>query len=589
MQRGMSQKHLDDGQWPEGDGGPTGASDHARAGGWPTIGDELKQAREESGYTIPDVAQALRIQAAHLQALEDCAHDALPGATYAIGFLRSYADYLGLDADNAVARFKEEAEIRARPTPLVFPQPIGDAQRPSSRLVLLSVLAAAIAYGGWLIYDNVDRGLVEDVPPPPERLSALIDGERAANGAASTASTGAGQTDTAATDTETGEETAPDKEPVTAPGESAPANAANTTDAAGVSVASDAPNAETAAPAPATAPATGIGATPVDSDPAKPAASTADTTADQAPANAAASDSGADATPAAATASEAKPAASTADNTPTSPQASPAVPATPTPTAPTRAAPVAEAVPVEPQRTAAFAHIEPTRVEVAPREDVAATPVAEAVVAGDGEQVAAADATGVGGTAETADAETSQTPAEPAAIAESAAAPVPAKNDESPARDDASAAASVAETLGPATETQIASTPLASPPPAPAISAPSAASDQAGAVPSYRPQVYGAANGDARVVIRARADCWVQVQGADNELLLTRILRAGDTYRAPNRGDLLLMAGNAGAIELLLDGELLGALGPDGEVRRNVPLDAETIRLQVRKGNRGQP
>ena len=97
----------------------------------------------------------------------------------------------------------------------------------------------------------------------------------------------------------------------------------------------------------------------------------------------------------------------------------------------------------------------------------------------------------------------------------------------------------------------------------------------------YRPQSYGAATSDVRVVLRARAESWVQVQGANNELLLTRMLRTGDSYYAPNRTDLVLMTGNAGAIEIIVDGVELGPLGPIGLVRRNILLDADHLRLQL--------
>lgn len=53
--------------------------------------------------------------------------------------------------------------------------------------------------------------------------------------------------------------------------------------------------------------------------------------------------------------------------------------------------------------------------------------------------------------------------------------------------------------------------------------------------------------------------------------------RIGDTFRVPDRDDLVLMTGNAGAIDIIVDGRRLGPLGPNGEVRRNVPLTAEAL------------
>jgi cytoskeleton protein RodZ len=114
------------------------------------------------------------------------------------------------------------------------------------------------------------------------------------------------------------------------------------------------------------------------------------------------------------------------------------------------------------------------------------------------------------------------------------------------------------------------------------LASPATATDGLG----YRPQSYGAATSGVRVVLRARAESWVQVQGANNELLLTRILRVGDSYYAPNRADLVLMTGNAGAIEVIVDGVELGPLGPIGLVRRNILLNADHLRLQLQPPGR---
>jgi len=101
---------------------------------------------------------------------------------------------------------------------------------------------------------------------------------------------------------------------------------------------------------------------------------------------------------------------------------------------------------------------------------------------------------------------------------------------------------------------------------------------QSAALPVRQPRVYGKGNSDSRVILRATRDSWIQVHGADNVLLLTRILRAGDSYRVPNRNGLTLMTGNAGALEILVDGEPVPPIGPFGAVRRNVSLDPNRLK-----------
>jgi cytoskeleton protein RodZ len=88
----------------------------------------------------------------------------------------------------------------------------------------------------------------------------------------------------------------------------------------------------------------------------------------------------------------------------------------------------------------------------------------------------------------------------------------------------------------------------------------------------YVPRVYGRTNTDSRVEVRAIAETWIQVEGPGNEILLTRVLLPGDIYRVPNRDDVTLDTGNAGGLELRVDGALIAPLGAPGIVIRNVSL-----------------
>jgi cytoskeleton protein RodZ len=55
------------------------------------------------------------------------------------------------------------------------------------------------------------------------------------------------------------------------------------------------------------------------------------------------------------------------------------------------------------------------------------------------------------------------------------------------------------------------------------------------------------------------------------------MLRAGDSYRVPNKTGLTLLTGNAGALEVYVDGRKVPALGPGGAIRRDVALDADRL------------
>src|SRR5579871_4404524 len=78
-----------------------------------TVGQDLRAARLRRGDEIAQVSRALKIRKDHLEALEEDRLEDLPGKTYAIGFVRSYARHLGLDANEYVERFKREVSGRA--------------------------------------------------------------------------------------------------------------------------------------------------------------------------------------------------------------------------------------------------------------------------------------------------------------------------------------------------------------------------------------------------------------------------------------------------------------------------------------------
>lgn len=83
----------------------------------------------------------------------------------------------------------------------------------------------------------------------------------------------------------------------------------------------------------------------------------------------------------------------------------------------------------------------------------------------------------------------------------------------------------------------------------------------------------------SRIVVRAKLDSWIQVRDSiARRLLVTRLLRAGDSYRVPNRPGLTLLTGNAGALEILVDGKPVPSIGGIGTVRRDVALDAAKLK-----------
>lgn len=134
----------------------------------------LAALREHAGLSLDQVAAALRIRAVYLRAIEDGRFDDLPGPTYAVGFVRAYADHLGLDPETTVRRFKAERDGISRRQELVFPVPTPDARVPGRSLIGLSVVLALAAYGGWYYLSSQDRSVIELVEQVPASLQAVL-------------------------------------------------------------------------------------------------------------------------------------------------------------------------------------------------------------------------------------------------------------------------------------------------------------------------------------------------------------------------------------------------------------------------------
>src|SRR5581483_9282650 len=294
---------------------------------------------------LDGIGEALRIKPAYLAALEQGRSHDLPGPTYAIGFVRAYAHYLGLDAEAILVRFKDEATgLTARPD-LSLPVPLGERSLPGAAMLLVALILAMCGYGTWYYLSTGERSRPERVAPVPASL----------------------------------------RSPSIVAGSPVPST--ETTVAAEPPAATGAPAATTAAPAAA----------------------------------------------------------------PAAPAAAPAPPSTALVAGPAVAAPNPGASPVP---------------------------------------------------------ATASPPAAPAARPAAAPAPPPA---------------------GP------------------------------------------------RVVIKALADCWIQVRAPDQTVVFSRVLKSGETYKVPARPGLFLRTGNAGALEITVDGKPVPSIGGIGTLRRDVLLEPEAL------------
>lgn len=80
-----------------------------------------------------------------------------------------------------------------------------------------------------------------------------------------------------------------------------------------------------------------------------------------------------------------------------------------------------------------------------------------------------------------------------------------------------------------------------------------------------------------RIEINAIENAWVEIRDAEGEALISQILKPGDTYFVPNEDSLVMDTGNIGALEFIVDGTKLPALGEMGDVRRKMALSPQVL------------
>lgn len=95
------------------------------------------------------------------------------------------------------------------------------------------------------------------------------------------------------------------------------------------------------------------------------------------------------------------------------------------------------------------------------------------------------------------------------------------------------------------------------------------------------PHPAASADGSARLALVATGSSWIQVRSAGKDYVRTRTLEPGERFPLPNRNDLALSTGDAGTLEVVVDGESRGPLGQAGQMVKNLPLVPEQLRSRA--------
>jgi cytoskeleton protein RodZ len=131
------------------------------------IGSSLREARSRRKLELSQVERDTRIRSRYLMALEEERFDVLPAPAYVKGFLRTYADYLGLDGQRFVDEYNDrfapaEDPVAAPPTPIRRRR-----LTRNRRLLLVLPLGAVLALVAWQLAGSGGQHRTTRPPSPP--------------------------------------------------------------------------------------------------------------------------------------------------------------------------------------------------------------------------------------------------------------------------------------------------------------------------------------------------------------------------------------------------------------------------------------
>lgn len=141
------------------------------------VGSMIHEARLKKGIKIADASKDLCIRSAYLEAIESSNYDEVPEAPYGIGFIRSYAEYLGLNSARMVQLFKEETDAASvKNNDYYVMEPQTEVTAPNRKYLMISLLAVFAVYFIWFVY-NEKQNNAEEAPASVEEYSETFNNE----------------------------------------------------------------------------------------------------------------------------------------------------------------------------------------------------------------------------------------------------------------------------------------------------------------------------------------------------------------------------------------------------------------------------
>jgi cytoskeleton protein RodZ len=135
-----------------------------------SIGGRLRRAREERGLSLDDIANQTRIPIRHLNHIEQEEWDSLPGITYCVGFVRAYANMIGLDGAELSRELRDRlGDVRSRAPAPQYYEPADPSRVPPRPLALIAAIVAVALIAAYVIWRSSIGDGAEPVAEAPQQ------------------------------------------------------------------------------------------------------------------------------------------------------------------------------------------------------------------------------------------------------------------------------------------------------------------------------------------------------------------------------------------------------------------------------------
>ncbi|MBP2627703.1 MAG: putative transcriptional regulator [Firmicutes bacterium] len=151
-----------------------------------TVGELLRDEREKKGLSVKEIESAISIRSFYINAIEEGNYNLVPGEVYLKGFIRNYANYLGLNGQEMVDLYRQSQKPIPSATVDISPDTIetsaNKSEQPSknnknsNKLLMISLLAVCVAGSAWWLLTSPKQATepqtnkqIETNPTPPSQ------------------------------------------------------------------------------------------------------------------------------------------------------------------------------------------------------------------------------------------------------------------------------------------------------------------------------------------------------------------------------------------------------------------------------------